>query len=845
MKKNLLFYITALAAMLTVSCSREDFQISDRAFADGETGLVMRVRSTDPETRLVAPPTTLNEDRLEQFYYFIYAVNPSENATATPVYVGKWTAPEGEIVTGTGTEEKVPLDKLTALASADGNTYSGYVYVIANYKATETDWDTILAAGTPDYSSFTWTYLQNLALPATFQTYQMAPESERMNEKADELHRFKAQDSFVMASAPTSFSVTKGEVGSIDAPLKRLAAKISLEIHLAKWYVQTSNGAYKYTWYSDAPRFQAYLNYAADKGVMNGTPLTYENAGDFFTYRRFAFLSDWTKSGDDYVFPDGSYTEKEPYKWILDTEKAAQTQPVDGQYYTADEDQAGKIVEIDGAIKYMEYTRPAYKITGTPFYSYPYDFTADSGHAPFFKLIVEWTAMNEPADTRATNTRAGSGGVPEVISREFFYKITLPEIKILEANKWYKLKVNLATLGSESDEAAIDVSSDTYFVTDWSDPTNPDKPEINAGRYLNVSSLEKDSDGNPLFKLYGNVPLEIPVKSSHAFSVDTSTGNAPTATYNNYSQTTVTTGSLSYHTTNYTGNNYTITPATDYSNVTLRHTMVTSVASMNSRDIAPITYKFTIHQDGTNGLSQTISVIQYPPVYILNYENYDWADDGASNRNNHRGYAWVNNSYTQWGNLNGMNGSAQNANQNMYVIYISVLESGSTNRIGDPRSTTAYLPNNNQWALAPGVEGTASRRLLNYYPTATTGTANILAPAFRIASSYGVTSSINATTATNRCAAYQEDGHPAGRWRIPTKAEISYIASLSSKGLIPTLFNPGGNYWSANGAITVASTGGTVSDYTGNSAYVRCVYDEWYWGSETVDRTKFTWGDEL
>lgn len=853
MKKILSIYITALAALLAVSCTQEFQPDTQRATADGETSLVMRVRSTAPETRMVPSiaEEDLNEFVLEHYYYFIYKNNPAETAGEVPVFVGKWVAPEGTKVVGTGTEEKVPLDKLTALASADGNTYSGYVYVIANYKDATyaAALDAIVNAASPDYSTLTWTYLQNLPLPATFQSYNIVSGDEIMNEKQDQGHRFKPQDSFVMASVPASFSVTKGTAGSIDAPLKRLAAKVSLEIHLAKWFIQTNNGAYKYTWYSDAERFQAYLNYAADKGTMDGTPITYENAGDFFTYRRFAFLQDGVDEEGTYTPGNGNYTEKEPLKWIykVNADPTAQPENEDGKdiYYTADEDLAGKIVEVGGQIKYLEYTRPAYKITGTPFYSYPYDFSGDSGHAPFFKIIVEWTAMNEPAETRATNSSAGSGGTPEVISREFYYKITLPEIKIFQANKWYKLRVDLSTLGSEADEAAIDVASDTYFVTDWSDPTDPDVPEINAGRYLNVSSLEKDSDGNPLFKLYGNVPLEIPVKSSHAFSVDTSTGNAPTATYNNYSQTTVTTGSLSYHTTNYTGNNYTITPATDYSNVTLRHTMVTSVASMNSRDIAPITYKFTIRQDGTNGLSQTISVIQYPPVYILNYENYDWADDGASNRNNHRGYAWVNNSYTQWGNLNGMNGSASNANQNMYVIYISVLESGSTNRIGDPRSTTAYLPNNNQWALAPGVEGTASRRLLNYYPTSTTGTANILAPAFRIASSYGVTSSINATTATNRCAAYQEDGHPAGRWRIPTKAEISYIASLSSKGLIPTLFNPGGNYWSANGAITVAATGGTVSDYTGSSAFVRCVYDEWYWGSETVDRTKFTWGDEL
>ena len=41
--------------------------------------------------------------------------------------------------------------------------------------------------------------------------------------------------------------------------------------------------------------------------------------------------------------------------------------------------------------------------------------------------------------------------------------------------------------------------------------------------------------------------------------------------------------------------------------------------------------------------------------------------------------------------------------------------------------------------------------------------------------------------AEKRCAAYQEDGYPAGRWRVPTKAEVKYIIQLSGWGVIPVL----------------------------------------------------------
>ena len=870
MKKILSIYITALAALLAVSCTQEFQPDTQRATADGETSLVMRVRSTAPETRMVPSiaEEDLNEFVLEHYYYFIYKNNPAETAGEVPVFVGKWIAPEGTKVVGTGTEEKVPLDKLTALASADGNTYSGYVYVIANYKDATyaAALDAIVNAETPDYSTLTWTYLQNLPLPATFQSYNIVSGAQIMNEKQDQGHRFKPQDSFVMASVPASFSVTKGTAGSIDAPLKRLAAKVSLEIHLAKWFVQRNNGAYKYTWYSDAERFQAYLRFAADKGKMDGTPITYDNASDFFNYRRFAFVQDGVNAEGTYTPADGKYAEKEPLKWVykVDADPAAQPEEEDGKdiYYAADEDLVGKIVEVDGAIQYYKYERPAYLITGTPFYSYPYDFSGDSGHAPFFKIIVEWTAYKE--SRIATETTEGGKGTPEVISREFYYKITLPEIKLFQANKWYKLRVDLATLGSEADEAAIDVASDTYFVTDWSDPTDPDVPEINAGRYLNVTSPEKAEDESLLFTMYGSKPLEIPVVSSHAIEVVN-----VTSSYMNFY--TGNTASLTRSTTSATGNNFKIETAPDNSSVTLSHTLVTTLADMNPRDVAKITYKFRIKHTGAEGSTyyKDITVVQLPPMYIeadpnSGYDDRRNSQGQASTYGDYRsGYAFVNTTTYQfgdnWYNTSGLYNSA-NTNRNMYVVTTSVASPGKV--IGDPRTPATNIITDftgnasaNGWVTAPALDGTSPRKLSAGYLQAESGsrTLNMIAPIIRIASSFGATQPFNFNYATRRCAGYQEDGRPAGRWRLPTAAEIEFLVNLSAQNLLPRLF--GGatgntNYWSANGYCTVNNADNKVTPHTGNNAfsgscYTRCVYDEWYWGSETLsDRTVFTWGDE-
>ncbi len=156
-----------------------------------------------------------------------------------------------------------------------------------------------------------------------------------------------------------------------------------------------------------------------------------------------------------------------------------------------------------------------------------------------------------------------------------------------------------------------------------------------------------------------------------------------------------------------------------------------------------------------------------------------------------------------------------------------------------------------------------SNTLMYYHPTdETERTENMIAPEFMIASSYGVTSDISKEAARKRCASYQEDGYPAGRWRLPTQAEVMYIVQLSAWGIIPHLFgyvttNNDGTvtgrdqdapYWSANGQIMVNAGQGTARVYnsTTNTA-VRCVYDTWFWGrdeDDKVTRTQYTWGDE-
>lgn len=133
------------------------------------------------------------------------------------------------------------------------------------------------------------------------------------------------------------------------------------------------------------------------------------------------------------------------------------------------------------------------------------------------------------------------------------------------------------------------------------------------------------------------------------------------------------------------------------------------------------------------------------------------------------------------------------------------------------------------------------RGLENYYPTKSNGTENMIAPELLIASSYGKTSYTQMTleNAAMRCALYQEDGYPAGRWRLPTFAEVKFIMELSTAGKIPSLFNmttptDTEGYWCANGRVVLDNNVVKLEDpsvHPGNTA-PRCVYDLWYWGEE-------------
>jgi hypothetical protein len=209
--------------------------------------------------------------------------------------------------------------------------------------------------------------------------------------------------------------------------------------------------------------------------------------------------------------------------------------------------------------------------------------------------------------------------------------------------------------------------------------------------------------------------------------------------------------------------------------------------------------------------------------------------------------------------------SAFNESNSTYRTYMNnQLQPAETYRIGDPReSTDLFVPS--------GIAGDYETGLRKYmYKPSTTrdsngvetvGAAeyrdweepikilrastkaedrNIIAPRFLLSSFYNAMIDGGNTfeNAQKRAATYQEAGYPAGRWRLPTEAEIAFMIDMQILGVIPTVWGDGTWYWCADGRMVKRNGSHPDFEATSSSHYNRFVYDLWYWGDEPMADTE-------
>ncbi len=467
-----------------------------------------------------------------------------------------------------------------------------------------------------------------------------------------------------------------------------------------------------------------------------------------------------------------------------------------------------------------------------PFYSYFNSWTSSSdANAPYLMLQLPWKYTNK------------SDGAERYFTCYYAVPFNSLERRI-DRNCWYKVSLSVSILGSGDPENPTTIYP-SYMVLPWGDSPVLTNADLKRYRYLLV---DQDS------YVMDNVDeLAIPFYSSHEVvlvsSTMTKTILKPDSGYKPYEKT------VDASEYSLVPDNSTI-PGKSY--VNFKHTLVNDYAK--DYDVTAYTLTFTFKHKDNDEFTETVSITQYPALYVVASLNSDCSnpDSGTSSwgNYNHYGYIYVNGSQSRSFDWTYARGQGTNTDPYMYVVTISSLPEGSPYIIGDPRTESISVPtmsgsggyggpgggggsSSRSWANAPDMDGT-SRQLKYYYPSDTDGSRvnYMVAPSFRIASSYGVAYNYSYADARKRCASYQEDGYPAGRWRIPTKAEIEYMVMLADDGKIPELLTTESYYWGSNN--TAYRPNGATST---EDSYIRCVYDEWYW-KDKCDKSTFTWGDK-
>lgn len=805
-----------LPAMMFASCS-DELEAPDTDTSGPQPGYItISLRDKAPSTRAEADVDALNENLISTAYVCIYSAGSDDNAVpvlAQSFEVGKNTNAEIEI--------RLKREILAALFPT-GNTCRAYV--VAN-----------LPEGSVIPEKPSIKDLQNIAIEADFATSA-------------------AQPSFVMdggseltltgnIATPSQCTVT----GNVD--LTRAAAKIRLGVKVAPEVKVTTTGSdgqkKEETW---IPQISDGMTVLISSGV-NKAKVT----------------PDAKPATDDSYYSTSTNAENETYR--------------------------GRTLKDQGENVGFRYQLEE------PFYTYPNTWSGNDKNMTYMVLTVPFKKENEET------------------YRTCYYTVPVVRDNKITRNVSYMVNISVNILGSFNPDEPLLLEDLSYKAIGWSEESMD--VNIKDYRYLVLDQTEYvvnnlDSINIPFYSSHETVIIVNDVKFNYKIynssrdGIENTVSVSPTVNANSYSSTTGNRRDSIYNAwidnninaqtnartltfkhklkemTAYNSSNrvlYLNGTDNNYNNVTTNYNNISYYRMTDVDAYSPFEIEITIiHKDllneaATTPFKRTIKITQFPAMYIqadpnnyITYNNRPFGEPEYGNLyiNGNQGDAGA-----DWIAARGLE-STNNRNPNMYVINVTRL-ANDRYRIGDPRVTDIdNLERNgyNTWTSieADNLYNTDKRTLSYYYPADGTSTSKMtIAPKFRVASSYGVVSGsgMSRYDGQRRCATYQEKNFPAGRWRLPTYAELEFIISLSNSGKIPILFNAGSNYMTAQGSVRCTLTNGELPNPNANgSAFVRCVYDEWYWESVTpklesdgtrtwrYDRTDytythypFTWGD--
>ena len=303
--------------------------------------------------------------------------------------------------------------------------------------------------------------------------------------------------------------------------------------------------------------------------------------------------------------------------------------------------------------------------------------------------------------------------------------------------------------------------------------------------------------------------------------------------------------------------------------------MITAISG-HLMDLTPITWKLKIFHTDSDDVFEEVTIIQYPSIYLELNSSGKQGEIGYNGQTtflDSNAYPSTSNYTTYYAREHddvslGSLGGGTPTSREKTVFTVSTLASltnvtaytknGSAVKfsdvyIGDPRvristlwNTAALTHQGRTWERehlgGPDDNLYGTDEYIDNYLFPAPNKSDFIAPRFMFASGkLGTCADTNFgrgrnwRTAAERCAAYQEDGYPAGRWRLPTDAEVAFCRQIQANGYISGLFYSSNAYWAASGDYF--QSGAIETAGNNSSASVRCVYDLWYWGEEPYDNS--------
>ncbi len=804
--KRIRYYFVFVATLFAVASCVEPLD----SFIPGQEQDFILSFSCGAMTKGDDDPTTANnyENLIKKIDYFIFPVNAEGKVEDNTPYAvkGTITTDPNNPNSGFALTYTKKLSHEDLIKCFPNSNTTAVVFAVANYVNKFGANPSLTPSTTIPEDADTWAELHALEVGATF-FYDDGKLNEdgtpkfglrwprKMNpDNANLFFVMTGEKEIALKPTPTTDNPNPNLI-----PLKRLASKVTVKFNYAESVVDNmgtpNNTSDDITWIpqADADETRVFLSNAIEHTTLGG-PLTRDLVGDDYPTA---------------TQPMGNGS-RDIFEYAYDFLKTD---------VTTTDDQGKKVAH------YYTY----------PFHMKDNNQNLGDDNQPYLKLVLPWYGYKNRG-TDENNQIIWE----KVKQKEVYYKIILPSGSIDESNKLYEYVVDVSIVNNDKD---VSILGD-YMVKDWPADGQISTTNVATGRYISLDIPKDEYDmyselSEIVFVSSGEVVIsdlqiyQDDFSSFNSTQIDFITGkNGETYSYG---------PGMGADTEDIVHNKLPNWVTIEGTKLVVRHQMNNDFTD-SSFDAAPMTFIVTLHlkDAGTDiTFDRTVTITQYPALYVTKDEHFGhvfvnhygttsnvsaWDNNGdhgtsQSAANSYRSY-FLGNVLAQDAEFSG----GSNQNPNNYNIYVSALTNNTKGWvISDPRDEA----------------GTIERIDVTQYRKTRSDASNIIAPAFKIASSYGMCVWIgnqyqgygNPTfqNAIKRCASYQENGYPAGRWRVPTEAEIEFCILLSDNRKIPSLFDAA--YFASSGRYYDQERSSFV-DGTNYAVPVRCVYDVWYWGEE-------------